>query len=509
MDFPHVIIIGAGASGVGLAIRLKRAGFGSFTLLEKSEDLGGVWFENTYPGAACDVPSHLYSYSFALKKDWPRKFARQPEIQRYFRSCAENFGIVEHIRFGSTVIRASFDEGESVWRVETSDGKTRVSHILVNAIGQLNRPRVPPIPGIESFTGKTFHSSRWDHSIDLSESRVAVVGCGASGVQLVPRLARKAKSVLVFQRTPNWIASYRDSLYPSPVRKLFTQLPGIARIFRWWQFWKLESRVVLNGKGSFQNRVLTSYLRRQMQRRLPRELWPELIPTYPAGCRRIVLSNDYLETLQGKNVELISEPIESVESDSIRVGGISHEVDAIVLATGFETDPVQCPIEIRGRNGASLQETWGKRPATFLGMMSAGFPNFFMLYGPNTNLAHNSILFMVECQIHYLVRCLQRMIREKDHAIEIRQKAVDRFDATLQNLLKRTVWTEACSNWYKNEDGDVVANWSSPVLKYWFLTRRPKFQDFIRTARAPSGGEQESYLEEGVEETLASASREE
>lgn len=509
MDSPKVLIIGAGASGIGLAIQLKRAGLQSFTLLEKSDDLGGVWLENTYPGAACDVPSHLYSYSFALKKDWSRKYARQPEIHQYFRDCAERFGLVEHIQFGATVIRAEFDESESVWRVLTADGKSHVANILVNAIGQLNRPHLPSIPGIDSFNGTTFHSARWNHSVDLSGLRVAVIGNGASGTQLVPALVTKAKRLLVFQRSPNWISPFRDSLYSPPLRRLFGHLPGIARACRWWDFWQLEWRVVFNGKQSFQNRLLTAFLRWQMQRRLPPGLRPKLIPSYPAGCRRILLSNDYLETLQRENVELITEPVDSVESSSIRAGGVSHEVDLIVLATGFETDPVHFPFEIRGKSGKTLQETWGTRPLTFLGLMTPGFPNFFMLYGPNTNLAHNSILFMVECQIHYLVACLKRMIREKDRAIEIRKDAAEHYDERLRHLLQKTVWTEPCSNWYKNDDGEVVNNWSSPVLKYWFLTRRPRFRDFLWTSNNSTEFDQESCFEGEAEPILPSASREE
>jgi cation diffusion facilitator CzcD-associated flavoprotein CzcO len=509
MESPHVVIIGAGASGIGLAIQLKRAGLQSFTLLEKSDDLGGVWHENTYPGAACDVPSHLYSYSFALKKDWSRKYARQEEIHRYFRDCATRFGISEHIRFNSTVIRAEFDESESVWRVLTADGKTRVANILVNAIGQLNRPRLPSVPGLDSFRGIMFHSARWNHDFDLSGLRVAVIGNGASGAQLVPSLAPKAKQLLVFQRSPNWICPFRDSLYPPLLRRLFAHLPGFARICRWWHFWQLEWRVVFNGKQSFQNRLLTAFLRWQMQRRLPPALWSDLIPSYPAGCRRILLSNDYLESLQRENVELITDSIDSLESGSIRAGGKSHEIDAVVLATGFETDPLHIPFEILGKCGQSLEESWGTRPLTFLGLVTPGFPNFFMLYGPNTNLAHNSILFMVECQIHYLVACLKRMIREKDRTIEIRRNAAEHYDERLQHWLQKTVWTGPCSSWYKNEAGEVVNNWSSPVLKYWFLTRRPRFRDFLRTPDNPTESNQEAALEGGTEPTLPSASREE
>jgi len=476
MTAPRIVIIGAGMSGICLAIRLKRAGIESFTILEKSTDPGGVWRDNTYPGAGCDIPSFLYTFSFAPNLDGKRRYARQPEIRDYFRSCAEQFGIIDHIEFECEVKRAGFDEADSVWRIDLTDGGIRKANILVSAVGQLSRPRIPEIDGLDSFSGTVFHSARWDHGCDLEDRRVAVIGSAASAVQLIPRIAGKARRVLVFQRSPNWISRFRDTAYPRWVRWSFRNLPGAARLHRWYLFWAHESRSLLNGKSTILNRCLTGWLSRSMRKRIAPEWRARLIPAYPAGCKRILLSNDYLETIQREDVSLIDEPINRVSHDAIETKSGTHLVDAIILATGFETGAFLGPIEIRGRGGQRLKEAWRGRPHAFLGMMVPEFPNFFMLYGPNTNLSHNSIIFMVECQVNYLLRCLNKLIADGCSAVEVRREAADDFDRRLKESLRSTVWTGPCANWYTNERGEVINNWSSSCVSYWLKTRRPDFR---------------------------------
>ena len=482
---PAIVIIGAGVSGLCLAIRLKLAGIESFTILEKSEDLGGVWRDNTYPGAGCDIPAFLYSYSFAPKLDWKRRYASQSEILEYFRNCAERFGIMPHTRFGVSVTACEFDEESSTWRIHTVDGRSRIANILVSAVGQLSQPRLPRFEGLDAFSGAAFHSARWDHDFTIDGRDFAVIGNAASAVQFLPHLAERAHRVFVFQRSPNWISRLPDRPYPPSTRWTFRKCPGAARLHRWSLFCRYESRILLNGKSTILNRFFTRWLKWRMSRRIPRDLRPQLVPEYAAGCKRILLSNDYLETVQRPNVEIVTDPIERITSDAVETGSGSRRVDGIIFATGFESGRFLAPIGIRGRSGRDLHQAWSSRPRAYLGMMSPEFPNFFMLYGPGTNLTHNSIIFMVECQVNYLLRCLEKMTADRAATIEINANAAERYDRRLQKVLQTTVWTGDCENWYKNEDGTVVNNWSSSTLSYWLKTRRPDFRDF-RVTRAPN-----------------------
>ena len=481
-SFPRVVIVGAGISGLCLAIKLKQAGMTSFTVLEKSQDVGGTWLENTYPGSGCDIPSILYCYSFAPKYDWSRKYAPQPEILEYFRRCADKFGIREHIRFGTAVSSATFDESSQTWRILTEQGKEIEADVFVSAVGQLNRPKVPVVEGQDTFQGPAFHSARWKHDFEVQDRVVGVLGTGASAIQLVPRIAESARKVLIFQRSPNWISRRHDYRYPGILRAALRWIPGLGKLQRFWIYGICEARILLYKRRTWLNKGFTGWLKYRMGRKLPPELRNTVIPKYPAGCKRVLVSNDYLETLRRENVQIITAPIRQITSDGILAGNDQWPLDAIVYATGFESNQFLSPMRIVGREGLALEDAWKERPRTYLGIMCAKFPNFFMLYGPNTNLGHNSIIFMVECQVDYLLRCLKMMRKQQIASLEIRPEVVDAFDHELQAGLDEKVWNGYVSNWYKTAQGHIVNNWSGPTLSYWRKTRRPDPEQFLRAS---------------------------
>jgi cation diffusion facilitator CzcD-associated flavoprotein CzcO len=485
-------IVGAGLAGVGLAVQLKRAGFSNFVLFERADRLGGTWRDNTYPGAACDVPSHLYSFSFAPKSDWQRRYSSQQEILAYIEDLARRNGITPHIHFGSSVARAVFDEGTATWLIETSRGQRVVLDAFIPAVGQLSLSSIPAFAGRETFQGASFHSSRWDHSVALQGKRIAVIGSAASAVQIVPELAKVAARLCVFQRTPNWLIPRLNWPYGKIRKTLFRYLPGYRALtrasiyfFQEWLFNALRT-------GSMCNRIMRSlalwHLRRQV---LDQRLQENLTPNYEFGCKRVLLSDDYYPCFNLANVELVTESIERFTSSGIRtVDGASRDFDVVVFATGFDVRNCLRPVEIRGRAGLDLQRHWTRGPEAYRGIAVPGFPNLFILYGPNTNLGHNSILFMFECQFSYILQCLKRMATRNLFTLEVSADATARFNRALHKELAGTVWTTGCGNWY-GEGSHITANWSASTVRYWRETRRVNFGDFLEIAtpnETPSGG---------------------
>lgn len=476
--FPRVVIVGAGISGLCIAIKLKQAGIGSFTILEKSDDVGGTWLDNSYPGCGCDVPSMLYSFSFAPKHDWSRKYAPQSEILEYFRDCADRFQIREHIQFGTAVASAKFDEEKSVWRIETDQGDELEADVFVSAVGQLSRPSIPEIEGLDSFDGEAFHTARWNHDFDVTGQDIAVIGNGASAIQLVPKVAEQANKVWIFQRSPNWISRRHDYRYPRLAQVAFRWIPGVAKLHRLWIYLLSDMRILLYQRKSLLNKGFTGWLWLRMSRKLPKKLHDSVIPKYPAGCKRVLLSNDYLESLCRDNVEIVTKRIRGVTPEGIKTDAGVTPVDAIVLATGFRSSEFLVPMKVSGRDGIDLHEQWKARPRTYLGMTCPGFPNFFLLYGPNTNLGHNSIIFMVECQVRYILRCLSELIRRGDQTIEVREEAVEEFDRSLQEGLNKKVWNGYVNNWYKTADGHIINNWYGSTISYRRRTRKLDLKAF-------------------------------
>ena len=475
-----VAIIGSGFGGVAAAVRLLQAGVDELVVFERSDDVGGVWRANTYPGAACDVPSHLYSFSFAPKADWSRRFAPQAEIHQYLRDVARDFGVLPHVRFGTEVLSAAFDESASRWRLELSDGSTHEADAVIAACGQLSRPSVPAVPGLDRFRGTLFHSAEWDHGHDLTGERVAVLGTGASAIQFVPRIAERTASLTVFQRSAPYVLPKRDKAYSRLARRVFTRVPGALRASRWANYWNNEARTL-----GFNNepRLLTGHLlhfRRYLRRTVADPaLRAKLTPTDPMGCKRILISNDWYPALQLPQVELCTDRVVEVREHSVvTADGTEREVDTLVLGTGFAATEFLAPRRRSGRGGRDLHNAWAGGARAYLGTAVPGFPSFWTLYGPNTNLGHNSILFMIESQVAWVVQAV-RQLQNGVASVDVRPEAAAAFDTWVQARTQRTVFSGGCTSWYLTADGRNTQNWPASTLTFRRRLRRLKLDDLV------------------------------
>lgn len=480
-----VVIIGSGFGGIGMAIRLRQAGVHDFAVLEKADEIGGTWRDNTYPGAACDVPSHLYSFSFEPKKDWSRRFPEQPEILDYAQHCVRKYGIGPHIRFGTEVTEARFDEDTGLWRISTTTGEV-TARVLVSACGQLNRPALPDVEGRRAFQGTVFHSAAWDHDADLTGKRVAVIGTGASAIQFVPSVAERADRLHVFQRSAPYVMEKKDRPYGERERRLYAKVPGVQAADRALIYGLLEARVLGFIRYPKMMDLIDKEFRKQLDAQVADpELAAKLIPDYPAGCKRILISNDYYPALTRSNVELVTDPITKITADGVvTADGSVREVDTIIYGTGFQATDFLSPMKVVGLEGRELNEAWRDGAEAYLGLTVSGFPNLFLLYGPNTNLGHNSIIYMLESQIRYVLGCV-RMIRGRQLAwIDVRADVQRAFNRDLQQRFRRTVWAAGCTSWYKTEDGKIVNNWPGWTFAYRRATRRPDPSDFRIQATA-------------------------
>jgi cation diffusion facilitator CzcD-associated flavoprotein CzcO len=455
-----IAIIGTGFGGLGAAIRLKQEGLDDFVVLERSHDVGGTWRDNTYPGCACDVESHLYSFSFALEPGWSYRFSRQEQIWRYLQRCAREFGIERHIRFDHEVLGAAWDEGAARWRIETSHGPL-TARVLVMATGPLSETIVPDIPGLGSFEGRAFHSARWDHTFDLTGKRVAVIGTGASAIQFIPEIQPKVARLYVFQRTPPWVVPRPDSPIPAWRRTLYRRFPFVQRFVRLLVYLYREWSVVL-----FRHPAAMRYVQRAAERHLQRSvpdpaLRAKLMPDYTIGCKRILLSNDYYPAVTRPNVEVITAGVSAVRSNAIIDGaGVERQVDAIVFGTGFRPTDPPLAARIRGRGGRSMAEVWHGSPKAHMGTTLSGFPNLFMLLGPNTGLGHNSVVYMTEAQIAHVTGALRYMRRRGIDAIEPSAEAQQRYVAAIDRRMQGTVWVSGgCRSWYLDATGRNSTLW--------------------------------------------------
>ena len=480
MPTPTIAILGAGLSGICLGIQLKQAGVDSFTIFEKSDGVGGTWRDNQYPGAACDVPSMFYSFSFEVKTDWTRIYAQQPEILEYVEHCAEKYGLGPHLRLETEVESACFDESTHTWKLRTAAGEEHCAQILASGVGQLNRPFVPEIPGLETFEGVSFHSARWKRDHDLTGQRVAVIGNGASAVQIIPEIAAPAAQLDVYQRTPNWLIRRGDRPNGERQKELYARYPILPRAQRALIWGLLEMRwPAFSGNDFVQSRLQKTCLSFLEEEISDPTLRATLTPDYPVGCKRILISDDYYQTLERNDVELISSPIREVTARGIRTDdGRVRETDTLILATGFRTTEFLQPMEIRGRGGLRLNDAWRDGAEAYLGLAFPDFPNFFMMYGPNTNLGHNSIILMIECQVRYILQCLQRLSDRHLGAIEIRREAMDAWRAECRAALDDSVWARSCDSWYKQKDGRITNNWPYGTATYWWRTRHPDYSHF-------------------------------
>ncbi len=477
-----IAIVGAGFSGLGMAIQLKNAGRQDFVILEKAGDVGGTWRDNTYPGCACDIRSLLYSYSFAPRHDWSRLFPAQPEILSYLRGCADRYGLRPHIRFGAEVTAAAYDDVTGRWLLRTADGDAVGCRALILAMGPLHQPLVPEIPGAETFAGRQFHSARWDHASDLSGRSVAVIGAGASAVQLIPRVAERAAAVSVFQRTPPWIVPKPDRELTERAHRLFRALPSVQRGYRYLIYWQQElmglclahPRLAAAGEA-----LARWHIRRQIGDPALRE---RVTPGYRFGCKRVLVSSDYYPALTRPNVELVTEPITAIVPDGVMTaGGALHRADVIVYATGFRLTGAFDRAGITGAGGLRLQDAWRDGMEAYLGITVAGFPNLFLMLGPNSGLGHNSMIFMIEAQARYVLRCLDLI--DVLGPVSVRPEVQRRFNERLQRRLRRAVWSAGgCVSWYLDSRGVNRALWPGSTVGYWLATRRLSPGDYRMAA---------------------------
>ncbi|HYD79865.1 MAG TPA: NAD(P)/FAD-dependent oxidoreductase [Paucimonas sp.] len=484
-----VAIIGAGFGGLGMAYHLKRAGIDTFTILEKAAVLGGVWRDNTYPGAACDIPSHLYSYSFEPDYPWSRRYARQDEILAYLRHVARKHDLERHIEFGQEAVRAEFDAARGLWTVAFADGSVREADVLITAVGQLQRPVYPEIAGLDAFQGRAFHSARWDHGFDFREKTAAVIGTGASAIQFVPEIAGVAKQLYVFQRSPGWVLPKPDRRFLCWERALFRSLPALRTLDRLRDFVTLEFFGASLLKDALLRRPAQAVAKAKFRRLLERqvadpELRAKLTPAYSLGCKRTLLSNDWLATLARPDVEVVTEPIREVGPETVvTADGRARRVDAIIYGTGFAATEFLVPMKIRGLGGVSLHERWREKHAhAYLGMCISGFPNFFMLYGPNTNLGAGSIVYMLERQSRYVAQCLARLRELPGRYMTVRPEAEAAFDdwVTIRNA--QLPYESGCRNWYLDAGGRNTSNWGGYMSEYGRVTRvwREEHFEFVR-----------------------------
>lgn len=483
-DVLEAVIVGTGFSGLGAAIRLKQQGGRSFVILERADEVGGTWRENHYPGCACDVPSHLYSFSFEPNPRWSRMFAPQREILEYLKHCADKYGLRPHIRFRSEVVRADFDEASGTWRTETASGAVYRARYVFLGIGALSRPARPDLPGLARFTGRTFHSAEWDHGYPLAGKRVAVIGTGASAIQIVPQIAPVVGRLALYQRTPPWIVPKPDRAISAREQELLRAVPLLQRLHRSWIYWMME----LRGIGfTVDPRIMRGvealgryFIRRQIADPVLRA---KVTPTYTAGCKRILIANDYYPALTRPNVEVITDPIREVTERGITTAdGTVRELDAILFATGFRVSDLLTPLVIRGRGGVELNAAWRQGASAYLGTTMAGFPNLFMLMGPNTGLGHSSMIFMIEAQIDHALRAIRAVEDRGAHFADVRPDAQSAFNDRLQRRLRRGVWASGCKSWYLDEHGNNRTLWPGFTFEFWLRTRRLHAADYVFSA---------------------------
>ncbi len=468
----RVAIVGTGFSGLGMAIRLKQQGYDSFVVLERAADIGGTWRDNTYPGCACDVPSHLYSFSFALNPNWSRAYSPQSEIWAYLRHCAGRYGITPHIRFDTEVREAAWDDDHQQWRLTTTRGRL-TADILVVGNGPLSVPSLPSILGIESFEGTLFHSALWDHEHDLSGERVAVIGTGASAVQFVPRIQPLVSQLTLFQRTPPWIVPRRDHPIAPWRRALFHSLPVTQRIVRAATYWQREVGALAL---VYRPRLMRNF-ERLARRHLAAQvadpvLRAKLTPSYLIGCKRILLSDDFYPALAQPNVEVVTDRIAEVRARSIVTeDGTQRAVDTIICATGFHVTDAPIAQCVRGRAGQTLADAWRDGMRAYLGTTVAGFPNLFLLIGPNTGLGHTSMIYMIESQIAYILDCLRVMEKRHAQAVAVRPEIEDAFNEEVQRRMRGTVWKSGCASWYLDARGRNSTLWPGFTFEFRRKTR--------------------------------------
>jgi cation diffusion facilitator CzcD-associated flavoprotein CzcO len=475
------VIVGAGFGGIGMAIELRKHGIDDVTILERARGIGGTWWHNTYPGAACDVPSHLYSFSYAQRRDWSRICSPQQEILSYLRGVARDFAVADLVVGDTEVESCAWDDGARQWTVTSRDGRTWEADAVIVATGQLHRTSCPRIEGRDEFAGHSFHSAEWDHDYDLRDKRVAVIGTGASAVQFVPEIVPVVERLVVFQRTGNWFMPRKNHAYPEWVRWIVAHVPGVQAFRRRFVFQYTESLTLMIRHPRTWGRIghLRSSLFMRWQLRGDRELRRKAWPNYMFGCKRILFSSFFLPALQRDNVELVTDRIVRFSpAGVVTADGVGHAVDCVIYGTGFRTNDFMFPMEIVGSGGQTLADAWSAGAHAHLGMTVPGFPSLFVMYGPNTNTSGGSIIFYLECQASYIRQALQVVQARDAAAIEVRPDVEERSDREVQAGFAGTAWI-ACDSWYRDDSGRIVANWPRYMADYADRTKLLDPNEFI------------------------------
>lgn len=488
MDHTHdVLIIGAGFSGLGMGVALDKAQVPDWLIIERDEEVGGTWWANRYPGCACDVESQLYSFSFELNPQWSHTFARQPEILEYLRAVADKYDLRRRIRFGASATGATFDERQGVWTVTTNRGDTIRARSLACCAGGLSHPTNPTIEGLESFAGKMFHSAKWDHDAPLAGKRVGIIGTGASAIQIVPQIVDKVGTLNVFQRTPPWIVPRFDRPISAGEKALYAAIPSLQWLIRAGYYWRRELFV---GPALIKQGLLTRLLERMARAHLKKsvqdpELRKKLLPSYVIGCKRILISNDYFPALQRPNATLTTDAIERIEPGGVRTkDGRLHELDALVLATGFEASERAVRFELRGRGGRELADAWKNGMEAYYGTTISGFPNFYLVPGPNIGGGHNSLVFMLEAQIRYAVAAIREMRARGARFVDVLPAVQARYNEGIQRRFEGTVWASGCHAWYQTAKGKHTVLYPDLTARFFLETRRfdAESYDFVTEA---------------------------
>lgn len=483
----EVLIIGGGFSGLCMAIKLREAGLNSFLLIEKNEDIGGTWWDNRYPGCACDIPSHLYSFSFELSPDWTRMYPGQQEIHAYLKRCIEKYGLVSHLKLKTRFCEAIWNEQASRWNISAEDPDGSMlqikARILVSGMGGLHVPKIPKLPGIEQFAGAKFHSSQWDYGVDLTGRKVAVVGTGASAIQFVPQIAPSVRKLYLFQRTPPWIVPRLDFPFSEKAKRLFRRFWLARWLFRQYIFVRQEIRVLGFLGNKFVRGKATEIATRHRERQVSDpQLREALTPKYELGCKRVLVSDDYYPSLSRPNVELVTSGIAEIRDHSILTAdGIERPVDVLIYGTGFRATEPLIGARIVGHGGVEIHDAWRERMNAYFGITVSGYPNFFVLLGPNTGLGHNSIILMTEAQVRYVISCLKMMKRKGKKVIEVREQTQKHFVKLVHERLKGTVWQSGgCKSWYLDaRTGENTTLWPGTVIEYIRRTRHAAPADYM------------------------------
>lgn len=478
MEKYKCVIIGTGFSGIAMAIKLKEQGIHDFILLEKAETIGGTWRENTYPGAECDIPSALYSYSFEPYPEWEYKWSMQAQILKYIEYVCNKYEIYPHIHFNKEMTKAKWEPSEGSWHIETKDGSNYVAQTMVTAVGQLHHPSTPEFVGKESFAGPSFHSAEWDHEVSLEGKSVGVIGNAASATQFIPEIAKIAEHVTVFQRSANWMLPKQDRLYKEWEKKLVRKFPGLLKAYR-LRLWLLGGGLFfLMSKGNnWLRKTYEGKTIRYIEKHIKDPKTVEaLTPDYPMGAKRVLFSDSYYSALARNNVSLVTGSIKEITPAGLVLNhGKKHSLDVLIYATGFKTNPFLLDLEIIGDDSTSIQEAWKEGPVNYLGINVSKFPNFFMMYGPNTNLGHNSIIVMAEAQAKYIAQCIIKMKKSNWKSLDIKSESMMSYHKSIQDRLQNMAWAQVEKSWYKSENGNLPNNYPGRTMEYMRKTKNVDF----------------------------------